>query len=61
MLYFSINNDSLIYNLGDHENWLCAEEYALDNNVDSVMIINEKQAKQWVSFIERSFLEHERA
>jgi hypothetical protein len=51
MLYFTLNNDGLLYNLGDHEKWENAEEYAQDNNIDSIWLFNENEAKSWVNFI----------
>jgi len=54
MIYFTLNNDGLLYNLGNHEEWENAEEYTQDNNIDSIWLFNENEAKNWVEFIQES-------
>lgn len=48
MIYFALNPDGLLYNLGDHKDWESADEAARD----PVWIIDEHEALNWASFIQ---------
>ncbi len=51
MIYFALNNDGLLYNLGDHGDFEAADCTAQDMQLDAVWLINEFDAKSMVDFI----------
>jgi hypothetical protein len=51
MIYFALNPDGLLYNLGDHGDWESAEETASDLRIDPIWTINEDEALNWAEFI----------
>jgi len=52
MIYFVLNNDGLIYNLGDHGDWESADETAHDMMLEPIWMIDEHEALNWASFIQ---------
>jgi len=54
MIYFALNNDGLLYDLGDHGDWESAENTASDMKLDQVWVFNEIYAKSWAKFIKDS-------
>jgi hypothetical protein len=53
MIYFALNSDGLIYNLGDHGDWEAAEETARDLRIDPIWTIDEHEALNWADFIQQ--------
>jgi hypothetical protein len=51
MIYFALNNDGLLYNLGDHGDFDAADCAAQDMQLDAVWLINEFDAQSMVDFI----------
>jgi hypothetical protein len=51
MIYFALNTDGLLYNLGDHGDWEAAEETASDLRIDPIWILNEDEALNSAEFI----------
>jgi hypothetical protein len=51
MIYFALNPDGLLYNLGDHGDWESAEETASNMKIDSIWTLNEDEALNWAEFI----------
>jgi hypothetical protein len=51
MIYFALNNDGLLYDLGDHGDWECAEDTANNMKLDPLWVFDETVAKSWVEFI----------
>ena len=51
MIYFALNNDGLLYNLGDHGDFEAANCTAQDMQLDPVWLINEFDAQSMVDFI----------
>jgi len=52
MIYFALNNDGLIYNLGDHGDWEAADETAHDMMLEPIWLLDEFEAQNWASFIQ---------
>jgi len=57
MIYFVLNTDGLLYNLGDHGDWEAADETAHDMMLDPIWTLNEHEAQNWADFIQRSIKE----
>ena len=51
MIYFALNPDGLLCNLGDHGDWEAAEETARDLRIDPIWTLNEDEALNWAEFI----------
>ena len=51
MIYFALNPDGLLYNLGDHGDWESAEDTASDLRIDPIWTLNENEALNWAEFI----------
>jgi hypothetical protein len=51
MIYFALNNDGLLYNLGDHGDFEAADCTAQDMQLDAVWIISEYEARSMAEFI----------
>lgn len=51
MIYFALNPDGLIYNLGDHGDILAAEDTAENMDLDAIFIFDENQAQSVANFI----------
>jgi hypothetical protein len=51
MIYFALNNDGLLYNLGDHGDFESADCTAQDMQLDAVWIIAEYEARSMAEFI----------
>jgi len=51
MIYFALNPDGLLYNLGDHGDWESAEETASNMRIDPIWTLNEDEALNWAEFI----------
>ena len=51
MIYFALNPDGLLYNLGDHGDWESAEETASNMKIDPIWTLNEDEALNWAEFI----------
>ena len=57
MIYFTLNNDGLLYNLGDHGDYESAEYTAQDMQLDSIWLFDEHEARNWIEFIQESLNE----
>ena len=51
MIYFALNKDGLLYNLGDHGDFESADCTASDMKLDAVWLINEFDAQSMVDFL----------
>jgi hypothetical protein len=51
MIYFALNNDGLLYNLGDHGDFESADCTAQDMQLDAVWLINQFDAESMAEFI----------
>jgi hypothetical protein len=51
MIYFALNEDGLIYNLGDHGDWVSADSTATDMMINPIWTIDENEARNWAQFI----------
>jgi hypothetical protein len=51
MIYFALNEDGLIYNLGDHGDWVAADSTANDMMINPIWTIDENEARNWAQFI----------
>jgi hypothetical protein len=51
MIYFALNNDGLLYNLGDHGDFDSADCTAQDMQLDAIWIIAEYEARSMADFI----------
>ena len=51
MIYFALNPDGLLYNLGDHGDWEFSEETARNMRIDPIWTLNEDEALNWAEFI----------
>ena len=61
MIYFALNSDGLIYNLGDHGDWESADETAHDMMLEPIWMIDEYEAVNWADFIQTSIKETKEA
>jgi hypothetical protein len=51
MLYFALNNDGLLYNLGDHKDYDSADYAAQNMRIDPIWIIAESEARSMMDFL----------
>lgn len=51
MIYFALNDDGLLYNLGDHGDWEAAEDTAQSIGIDPVWLFDEDTAQSYAGFI----------
>lgn len=51
MIYFALNNDGLLYNLGDHGDYESADCTAQDMQLDAIWLIGEDEARSMAEFI----------
>ena len=51
MIYFALNNDGLLYNLGDHGDFESADSTAQDMQLDAIWIITEYEARSMADFL----------
>ena len=61
MIYFALNNDGLIYNLGDHGDWESADETSQDMMLEPIWLLDEFEAQNWASFIQDQIRETRKA
>ena len=61
MIYFALNPDGLLYNLGDHGDWEAASETESNLKIDAIWIIDEFEAQNWASFIQEQIKETRKA
>ena len=61
MIYFALNNDGLIYNLGDHGDFDAADATASDLKIDAIWLLDEFEAQNWASFIQDQIKETRKA
>ena len=61
MIYFALNNDGLIYNLGDHGDWEAADATANDLKIDAIWLLDEFEAQNWASFIQEQIKKSKQA
>ena len=61
MIYFALNNDGLIYNLGDHGDFEAANATANDLKIDAIWLLDEFEAQNWASFIQEQIKETKKA
>jgi len=52
MLWFVLNTDGLLYNLGEHEDYEAANTEAEIKMLDPIWLIDEFEAGAWVRFIQ---------
>lgn len=51
MIYFALNNDGLLYSLGDHGDFESADCTAQDMQLDAIWLIGEDEARNMADFI----------
>lgn len=51
MIYFALNNDGLLYNLGDHGDYEAADCTAQDMQLDAIWLIGEDEARSMADYI----------
>ena len=51
MIYFALNEDGLLYNLGDHGDYESADCTAQDMQLNAVWLIGENEARNMAEFI----------
>ena len=51
MVYFALNNDGLLYNLGDHGDFDSADCTAEDMQLNAIWLIDEHDAQSMAQFI----------
>jgi hypothetical protein len=51
MIYFALNEDGLLYNLGDHGDFESADSTAQDMQLNAIWLIGEQEASNWAEFI----------
>ena len=61
MIFFALNNDGLIYNLGDHGDFEAADATANDLKIDAIWLLDEFEAQNWASFIQGQIKETRKA
>ena len=60
MIYFALNNDGLLYNLGDHGDYEAADCTAQDMQLDAIWLIGEDEARNMSEFINEQLSTNER-
>ncbi len=58
-LWFALNEDGLVYNLGDHGDSESAEATASDLGLNTVWLFDEQDARNLVDFINDAFIQKE--
>ena len=61
MIYFALNNDGLMCNLGDHGDHEAAQATADDLRIDVIWLLDEFEAQNWASFIQEQIKETRKA
>jgi hypothetical protein len=61
MIYFALNSDGLIYNLGDHGDWEAADETSQDMMLEPIWLLDEFEAQNWATFIQDQIREARKA
>lgn len=61
MIYFALNPDGLLCNLGDHGDFDAADETANDLKIDAIWILDEFEAQNWATFIQDQIRETRKA
>jgi hypothetical protein len=51
MIYFALNEDGLLYNLGDHGDYESADCTAQDMQLNAIWLIGEDDARNMAEFI----------
>jgi hypothetical protein len=51
MIYFALNPDGLLYNLGDHGDFEAANDTADNMHLDAIWLLDEFEAQNWAEFI----------
>jgi hypothetical protein len=51
MIYFALNEDGLLYNLGDHGDYESADCTAQDMQLNAIWLIGENEARNMAEFI----------
>ena len=58
-LWFALNEDGLLYNLGDHGDYDAAMDTADSLGLDAVWLFDEQDARYLVNFIQDEFIQRE--
>ena len=61
MIYFALNPDGLLCNLGDHGDWEAADETARNLRIDAIWLLDENEALNWASFIQEQIKDSRKA
>ncbi len=57
MKYFALNEDGLLYDLGDHGDWEAANYTAEDMKLNAIWLFDADTAENWAGFINDSLAE----
>lgn len=58
-LWFALDNDGTLYNLGDHGDYDAAMDTADSLGLDAVWLFDEQDARYLVNFIQDEFIQRE--
>lgn len=58
-LWFALNEDGLLYNLGDHGDYEAANDTAEDLGLNVIWLFDEREAKNMASFIDVAIFDKE--
>jgi hypothetical protein len=58
-LWFALNEDGLLYNLGDHGDYEAADATATDLGLNTVWLFDEQEARNLVDYINDAIIQRE--